>query len=516
MKARWVAWLLLAAAPFATSSPSRAGPDIAKRAEVLIAGLDFDEARKELAIADPDDVTVALERARLAIYELDCDGAVAILGRPELQRTDSGSQLADIARGCERVTAALAVDTDTQRGIEVHWQDEHDRALAPLLFDTVSRARDALMRDLGVDWPRPTRVVVVRDLLSLSAMTGLPYKSAQTTGTVAVAKWGRVTLLSPRASHHGYSWRDTVAHELTHLAVTRASRDRAPLWLQEGVAKREEVRWRDPGPFDDRPPVDAIVQRGRERGVVFPIDNLGPSIAMLPSADAATVAFAEVTSFVRFYVQTEGDGALSKLLAGLKGGEDPNEALVAASGLDLKGWDERWRAHVAAQPREPLLTALGPGKERREIEEKWKDLRDRSRLAELLLARGHAAEALNELDRVAHAGRDPASADPSVRWLRARALEAAGRRDEGEKLVADPLEMASSFGPWWAVRGRWARMRGDEAVATPSFTEAVAADPLNPEAACETIYPNAVPDIPEKARLCDAARAAAEPLYDEQ
>ena len=258
-----------------------------------------------LAAADADDPRVLLERARLAIYELDCDGAAAILARPEVQHAEGGQALADIAHGCQRVTAALAVDRDEARGVEVFWQDEHDRALAPLLIDTVVAARDALTRDLGVDWPRPTRVVVVRDLLSLSAMTGLPYESAQTTGTVAVAKWGRVTLLSPRASHHGYPWRDTVAHELTHLAVTRASRDRAPLWLQEGVAKREEIRWRDPGPFDDRPPPEAVVQRGVELGLGVPLDKLGPSIAMLPSADAATIAFAEVTSFVRFYADSQ-------------------------------------------------------------------------------------------------------------------------------------------------------------------------------------------------------------------
>jgi len=516
MKGRWIAWLAIAAAPFATSSPSHAQADTARRAQALIAGLDCDEARKELAAADPDDLAIALERARLAIYELDCDGAAAILGRPELQRTDAGGQLADIARGCQRVTAALAKDTDAQLGIEVRWQDEHDRALAPLLFDTVAKARQALTRDLGVDWPKPTRVVVVRDLLSLSAMTGLPYKSAQTTGTVAVAKWGRVTLLSPRASHHGYSWRDTVAHELTHLAVTRASRDRAPLWLQEGVAKREEVRWREPGPFDDRPPADAIVQQGRERGMTFPLDKLGPSIAMLPSADAATVAFAEVTSFVHFYVQSEGDGALAKLLLELERGKEPNEALVAASGLDLKAWDEKWAAHVTSLPREPGISAVGLGNDRNEAENKWKDLRDRSRLAELLLARGHAIEALNELDRIPHAESDPATADPSFRWLRARALEGAGRREEGEPLVADPSQVASPYGPWWAVRGRWARLRGDEAAATPSFAEAVAADPLNVEAACETIEPSALPDVAEKARLCEAARAAAEPPYDEQ
>ena len=284
-----------------------------------------------------------LERARLAINELDCDGAAVLLGDLDVQKVDEGGQLADLARGCERVTAALAVDRDEARGIEVRWQDEHDRALAPRLFDTVAEARAALTRDLGVDWPRPTRIVVVRDLLSLSAMTGLPYESAQTTGTLAVAKWGRVTMLSPRASRHGYAWRDTVAHELTHLAVTRATRDRAPLWLQEGIAKRQETRWREPGPFDDRPPPDAVVLEGERRKLDLPLDKLGPSIAMLPSAEQAMVAYAEVTSFVRFYADTEGPSALPKLLAECRVAKDTDAALMTASGADLKGWDVRWR-----------------------------------------------------------------------------------------------------------------------------------------------------------------------------
>ena len=419
-----------------------------------------------------------LERARLAIYELDCDGAAAILARPEVQHAEGGEELADIAHGCQRVTAALAVDRDEARGIEVRWQDEHDRALAPLLFDTVVAARDALTRDLDVDWPKPTRVVVVRDLLSLSAMTGLPYESAQTTGTVAVAKWGRVTLLSPRASHHGYPWRDTVAHELTHLAVTRASRDRAPLWLQEGVAKREEIRWREPGPFDDRPPPEAVVQRGMELGLGVPLDKLGPSIAMLPSADAAMIAFAEVTSFVRFYADSQPDsgpgGALATLFGELRDGKDPDLALLAASGADLKAWDARWRAYLATRPPVALPALLGLGgahQPPREIDA-LRDLRDRSRLAQLLMARGHAPEALQELDRielarapVSNEGWDRAMGDPSIRWLRGRALEEVGRRQEAEPLMADPIagsllvwSMVGDAGPLGPREGR--RRRG--------------------------------------------------------
>lgn len=550
------AWVLgaLAALAIAAPAPSRAQADPASSVEAMISGLDYDEARHALAAADANDPRVLLERARLALYELDCDGSAAILSRPEVEHAPGGEALADIARGCQRVTAALAVDRDASRGIEVFWQDEHDRALAPLLFDTVAQARDALTRDLGVDWPRPTRVVVVRDLLSLSAMTGLPYESAQTTGTVAVAKWGRVTLLSPRASHHGYPWRDTIAHELTHLAVTRATRDRAPLWLQEGVAKREEIRWREPGPFDDRPPPDAVVQRGAELGLGVPLDKLGPSIAMLPSADAAMIAFAEVTSFVRFYADHQdtqadahpgGGSALAHLLAELRDGKEPDEALLAASGADLKAWDARWRAYLASRPAVALPSLLGLGGAHHAPHETdlLRDLRDRSRLAQLLMARNHAPEAVKELDRIAlgrapvsNDGWDRAMGDPSVRWLRGRALEEAGRREEAEPLMADPSQVLSSYGPWWATRGRWARARGDEGVAVSSFHEAVAADPFDPEGACETLdgpaalepgpsgppagptaasgSPASPAPVDGKTALCAAARAAGEPPFD--
>jgi len=500
------------------ADPGVARADHAARAAELTLGLDLDEARKEIAAAgDADDPAIALERGRLALYEADCDAAALVLARPELAKTDEGAALGDVARGCARVIAATVVDKDDARAVEVRYQDEGDRALTPVLVDTVVKARDALTRDLGVSWPKPTRIVVVRDLLSLSAMTGLPYESAQTTGTVAVAKWGRVTLLSPRASHHGYAWRDTMTHELTHLAVTRATIDRAPLWLQEGVAKRQEIRWRDPGPFDDRPPVDAVVARGMELQLDVGLDKLGPSIAMLPSADAAMVAFAEVTSFVRFFAQTSPPDALPKLLSGLRNHKSVDEALKDAGGADMKQWDAKWRAYLAQRPKEPLPASFGLGSEPAGV----RDLRERVRLAELLYGRNHPAEALRELDRVARpatptAGSAPSAPaspdDPSLRYVRAKALEAAGRTKEAEPLVADPAEVIASYGPWWALRGRFAIVRNELVVADGSFFESVAADPFDIESACRGgADPAVVPEEGGLRLLCDAARAAGEP-----
>ncbi len=502
-----VAALGLAALAVAGRSHARpsVGADRAARAAEATFALDYDDARKELAGADPDSVLLGIERARLAIYEGDCDGAVAVLARPEIAKTEEAGTLADIARGCARATAATVVEEDEAHGVELRFQDENDRALGPLVIETIVAARDALTRDLGVTWPKPTRMTIVRDLMSLSAMTGLPYEAATTTGTVAVAKWGRVTLLSPRASLHGYAWRDTIAHELTHLAVTRATADRAPLWLQEGMAKREEVRWRAPGPFDDRPPVDAIVVRGIEMKMDLPLDKLGPSIAMLPSADAAMVAFAEVTSFVRFVAQTSKPEAMPKLLAELRKRRPVDEALVAATQADLKAWDVLWRASLGATKKDmSVLDLMGLGN----APASTRETHERMRLAELLYGREHPEQALAQLAQISGKDFGP---DPSVRHMKARVLEALGRQKEGEPLVADPKDVSASFSGWWAIRGRWARAREDFAVADPAFVEAVGSNPFDPEAVCETLDPVKAPENPAARALCDAARKMGEP-----
>lgn len=503
-KGPWVV-LALAGAALLGALPSHADPLAearARRAEQHTLALDLDAAATELTASD-EDPALRLERGRIALYAGDYDGAVRLLSRSDVARTEEGSSLADVARGCARSTAATIVVTDAAKHVEVRFQDELDRPLVPLIVETAARSRDALARDLAVTWPRPTRITVVRDHLALSAMTGLPYQSARTTGTVAVAKWGRVTMLSPRATPHGYPWRDTLAHELTHLAVTRATVDRAPLWLQEGLAKREETRWRAPGPFDDRPPPEVTVRQGMKQGLVLPLDKLGPSIAMLPSADAATVAFAEVTSFVRFFAEKAPADGLVRLLGSLRDGTDVDHALVAASGVDLRGWDTAWRAFLGAPPA-PLPPAPVSGS-MHAARDAW----ERMRLGELLLARGHAAAALDELVRI-HGPSD----DPRVRSLHAHALEAAGRAGDAGPVLGEPTDVGMSFAPWWALRGRLASARGARDSEELAYAEALSADPLDAEAACRVAAPLSSTSSPPaltdpsgaENSLCDAAR----------
>jgi hypothetical protein len=494
--------LALAVGVDVRTTSAQLGPNIGRAADA-ITEMDFDEAHHQLDGADLGDLDVALQAGRLALYETRFDEAVTILSRPDVARTEGGAQAAEIARGCARVTAATIAERDEARGIEIRFQDENDRAMTPLLMETVDKARASLERDLGVTWPRPMRVVVVRDLLSLAVTTGLPYESAKTTGTVAVAKWGRVTLLSPRAMRHGYSWRDTIAHELTHLAVTRLTVDRAPLWLQEGIAKREEIRWRDPGPFDDRPTPEAIVAHGVLQHLDTPLDKLGPSIAMLPSADRATVAFAEVTSFVRFYADSVGPTALPNLLAAIRVRDSANTALKELTGSDLAGWEPKWRAYLAARPPEALPGTWSLGSAPVGL----RDIQNRGRLAELLFGRDHPADSLTELEPL---GQEVWS-DAALRHLRGRSFEASGNTAVVEASLGEPKDVSSSYGPWWAIRGRFARGRGEGPLADGYFAEGVAEDPFDVESACETLDSASSPAAPEAAALCEAARHRGEP-----
>jgi hypothetical protein len=478
------------------------GESRAREARVATLALDVHKAHELLDQADSSDPLVALERARLAVYDGDYDGATALLARPDLQRSDAGAELLAIATGCARATAGSITEVDVARGVTIRMQDESDRALAPFLAEVAVAARESLARDLKVELPKPLRIELVRDLFTLSAMTGLPEANAQKTGTVAVAKWGRVTMLSPRAVPRGYPWADTLAHEMAHLAQTRASADRAPLWLQEGVAKREETRWRKERKLDDFPGMDVIAAIGIDRKLVPPIDKLGGSIALLPTAEQAMVAFAEVSSFIRFFVESTGNDALAEFLVRLRSAEGADfvdEALKGVTGASLSDWNGRWVGHLATVKRElPPGTSLG-GAMPHEA-----DIRRGLALGELLRRRSHPGA----VKTVVGPAQKFAPFDPLLRHRLATALYALGETTEAERLISRMEDVHSESGPWLSLHGQWLRSEGRAEEAADAFRTGLEQSPLDAEVVCEGKLPPEVPDSPEKAPLCQAARSA--------
>ncbi|MFO7181050.1 MAG: hypothetical protein DIU78_020280 [Pseudomonadota bacterium] len=497
---------LLALALLAPPASSRVG-EKSRAAQVADAITEIDLARAEALLAETKTETPALafERARLSIYRGDCDAAMATLARPEIGETKEGASLKALAESCARATVAGFVMEDRERGIWLRLQDDGDRALAPFLFEAAASARDAASRVLGTDLPRPLRIDLVRDLFSLSAVSGLPLTAAETTGTLAVARWGRVIMLSPRATALGYPWQDTLAHEIVHLLITRASRDYAPLWLQEGMAKRLETSFREPRPFDDPGWGDALAYKALTEGRSVGIDRLGPSIAMLPTPDAAAIAFAEVTSFMGHFLERAGEPALKLLLADLRGLSDrsPEPALRSVTGMGLEDWNADWQRSLLAEPPPPLAPQHeGRGASR--------DTARRARLSDLLLQRGHARSAAEVLAPIVR----PEQREASVRVRAARAYLEAGDAAAARAALGTLTEIDGVHGPWFGLRSRFLREDGDAAGAEHAVQIAIAVDPLAEEAACAGMRrPRGsngsdadLPVAPERRALCEAAR----------
>jgi len=503
MTPRWSRWLTLAGwCATSTCATHVSAQDASRATRIREATLQhrFDEAARLLDAEDASDPAIAIERGRYLYYATRYDEAVAVLDRPDVASTDEGARLGGLARACARAMAGALVVADEAHQVVVRMQDDRDQVLVPILGQVVASVRVSLDRDLGLTLPVPVRIELVRDHFSLAAMTGLPESSARTTGTVAIANWGRVTMISPRTMRDGYPWLVTLAHELTHVALGMGTVDRAPLWFQEGIAKLEETRWRSPDPWDDYPSSDSVAAVGYDLGLARDIEHMGPSFAMLPTPQEAMVAFAQVHSLVRYIDRHGAPHALANVITEMRDGsawDDPRNALERATERPLDDWVSSWRVWLESVDRS-LPPEVGLGEQVPAHRTVGKD----ARLGELLQGRGRHQAAAVVLGRA----RDRAPNDLRLRGMLAESLLGMGRSEQasaevdvvGPPYFPDPTAIA--------IRGFLLAARGDRNGAKGAFDAALALAPWNAKVACEWLDSPAKPADPDRAALCDAAR----------
>jgi len=456
--------------------------DVATAGEIssAISGLELNYAERLMKDAPLNGAEALVLRARFALYRGDCDEARAIISMSNASEVPAIRELSLLAEGCARAVAGSKIITDDSRGVWVRVQDDADAVWVNLVADVAARARDVTGVELGIRLPRPLRIELVMDHASLSAMTGLPLEAAETTGTVAVARWGRVTMLSPRSFAKGYPWQDTLAHEITHLLVTAATRDNASLWLQEALAKHFETRWRPARPLDDVPDQHELTHLAWLQGSSVGIENLGASIALLPSPESARIAYAEVSDFLDFILRESGWPALRLLLRDLRelGMDGTNRALVSVTGYSQSDWIKRWRAALSRESvTKKISDEIAPGL----ITEVEIDRARRLRLAELLTSR-HAYGAVIQLlaqDRVAQSNL------PELRATAGLATLQQGAPDKALELLGLPAGLLGLQGNWLALRGRALFELNRKTEAESLFDWALAFAPTDERVCCE-------------------------------
>src|SRR3569623_284095 len=141
---------------------------------------------------------------------------------------------------------------------------------------------------------------------------------------------------------------DTLAHEYTHLIVAQLSHNTVPVWLQEGIARFEQTRWRKAPEIVLSATEQALLNTGLRKGRLITFDEMHPSMAKLPSQEAAALAYAEVYTLVGWMQQKIGYKGIRDLIAAQKDGKSARRAVSDAMGMPWPKVESEWHAHLKA------------------------------------------------------------------------------------------------------------------------------------------------------------------------
>ena len=399
-----------------------------------------------------------------------------------------------------RSTVASARGMVEQRGagVSVRYAPGLDLILAEEAVETLVASRvtyDALFgggptHDIVLDiFPTATRFI---------GASGLPPESVRTTGVIALSKWTRLLLTSPRALARGYAWKDTIAHEYIHLVVAYRTRNRAPVWLQEGLAKHLEARWRGDRSGRLGAHTESLLAKAVQSGEFVPFDKFARSMAYLDSGEEAALAFGQVATMVQLLVERAGPEALPELMDRVARGEDAMQVVAALAGqADFEAFRASWVAWLRTQPlvAQQLATlpvVLDGGGDEAASDPLLADRPDLQRfyrLGDLLREGGHPRAALVEYGKAV----DPATpTSPLLLARQATCHETLGDAATALRLVEEGLAMYPEHALLQKTRGRLLMAQGD-----PSALGAFrAAHDLNPydldvQRALTTLYSRA-------------------------
>lgn len=405
---------------------------------------------------------------------------------------------------------------------DIWYEPGEDAVLLPYLGDALEKAYARYGEILGVRPAQRIRVELFSDSVRFHRSSTLSRRDIEEKGAIGVCKFNKVMFLSPGALLRGYRWLDTAAHEYVHYLIVLATKNRAPIWLHEGIAKYLEKRWKD----GERkgylhPGEEALLYKARETNNYVPFKKMEPSLIYLDTPQEVHLAYAEAASAVDFIHRKMGEGALVRLLAGIReaspaqrpqgapalGEENPGmrhkrraslvelestgppqsaePGLRLVAGVDLGGFEKLWiedlkklplRAHAGSQVMLPKLKPKGPMSERSIDLAALKSAvaRRRMRLGDRLSFRGRMRAALIEYRR---ALRDEPYSQPLLN--RAAQVEIhLGMIPQAERHIQKALEVDPDYAMTHVHRALASEMGGKAESALRAWEEVVQINPF--------------------------------------
>jgi tetratricopeptide (TPR) repeat protein len=441
------------------------------------------DIRDSLLQKKPNDVEVLELHARTLFHQGHYDQTVNVLVKLE----EAGNLLADKAGFPARATAAAASGMIESRGtgVVVRHDPGVDRILADEAVETLLLSRSTYDSLFGAGPDHDIVMDIFPTASRFIGASGLPPEAVRTTGVIALSKWNRLLLTSPRSLAQGYSWKDTAAHEYIHLVVSWRTQDKAPVWLQEGLAKNLEKAWRGDRENYLSAHQQSLLAEALQNETFVPFEKFAKSMAYLDSGDEAALAFAQVASMIGFFNVKTGDAAFSILMDRVRNSEPPEQVVASLAGYQsFEDFKKSWKEYIASLPlvKEKLVSlpvALdGEGGDFADdpLLNNRVDLVKYVRLGDLLLDAGHPKAALIEYNK-AKDGQGPPS--PNVFVRKAKCYQEMNELSKALEIIEEAVKVYPEYTKILITLGALYEKSGDIGKAIQYWQEAHELNPYD-------------------------------------
>lgn len=317
-------------------------------------------------------------------------------------------------KASHKVTRDYKTATRWDGRIEFAYKSSRDRVLIPYATEAIKSAYEQLGEEFGTSPPFPIRIEIYPSTKTLAQVSGLTESDIRNSGTIALCKFNRLMMTTPRVLVHGYPWVDTLSHEYVHYAIHHATTHQVPIWMHEGLAKYLERAWRGPDSHRLSPSLAHLLSKRLEADDLITLEQMHPSIAKLPSQDDAATAFAQVYTMMEYLDAHHSGRAFEALLGAINEGVAPKEAFARVAGMKFSKFRDAWLADLK-QRSFPSRSADSPyghrlvfrdEASRKSTKSKFKpeepEVKDFLHLGELLQGQGNCKAAVVEYKKAKH------------------------------------------------------------------------------------------------------------------